>query len=106
MRAEPSIPDDAAHLLATLREPRRLRILIALECRPRSSIDLKDDLGLSYTEISYAVKEMTKAGLLELRADVPTSRRGRGADLVKVYGTTHKGWTRMVRTLNAIAGTR
>jgi DNA-binding transcriptional ArsR family regulator len=78
---------------------------MALERQPRSPVDLERDLGLTYAEINWAVKELENAGLVELRADTHRSRQGRGADLVKVYGTTHTGWTRILRALKAVAAT-
>lgn len=105
MTAEPPIPDEPAHLLAVLREPRRLRILIALEHQPRSVVDLERALGLTYSEIHWAVKKLKEAGLVAVRADAHIARQGRGADLIMVYGTTHTGWTRILRALEAIAAT-
>jgi DNA-binding transcriptional ArsR family regulator len=103
---DPPIPADPGHLLAALREPRRLRILLALERRPRSAVDLQRDLGLTYTEVSWALKQLERAGLVSLRINPsPPPRRGRGADIIKIYGTRHTGWSQLLAVLQTIAGT-
>jgi DNA-binding transcriptional ArsR family regulator len=105
MPAEPQVPDAPAHLLATLREPRRLRILLALEHRPRSAIDLVGDLGLTYPEVHWALKQLAKGGLVAVSPDTQPTRQGRGADMVRVYVTSHAGWAAVLRALQAVAAT-
>jgi DNA-binding transcriptional ArsR family regulator len=102
----PAIPDAPAHLLAVVREPRRLEILLALEQEPRSVVDLARALGLTYPEADWAVKALLKGNLIALQAGDPLTAerpRGRGADLVKVYETRHTEWQAMVRALTTIA---
>jgi DNA-binding transcriptional ArsR family regulator len=106
--AAPEIPETAADLLAVVREPRRLAILLALEQQPRSAVDLSRDLDLAYDKVVWAVKALRTGGLIVLAGTPqPDSERprGRGSDLVKVYEVRHQGWSRLVRTLSAIAAT-
>jgi DNA-binding transcriptional ArsR family regulator len=102
---EPELPDIPARLLATLREPRRLRILLALEHRPRSAADLARDLKLSYQEVHWALKELRKGGLVAFGEDAEPRRPGRGADQIKVCHATHTGWWQVVRALQSVAET-
>jgi DNA-binding transcriptional ArsR family regulator len=105
MSPEPKVPDAPAHLLATLREPRRLRILLALERQPRSAVDLARDLGLTYPEVDWALRQLAKGGLVAVASDTRPARRGRGADQIKPYVASHTGWVQVLRALQAVAGT-
>jgi DNA-binding transcriptional ArsR family regulator len=120
MTALPGIPDDVGRMLAAVREPRRLAILIALEREPRSAMEIATELELNYSTVEWAMAQLRDAGLIVLRPktvapsqdhddDGRTSEvapaKGRGSDLRKVYETRHTGWTTMVGALAAIAGT-
>jgi hypothetical protein len=76
------ISDQAVHILAELRHPVRLPILLALEERPRSP------------------SEMAAAGLIE---PVRQERAGSTPNLLRrVYGSRYRGWPELVATLEAI----
>jgi DNA-binding transcriptional ArsR family regulator len=104
LSGSPEIPDAAAHLLTVLREPRRLAILIALERAPTSVQDLARNLGLTYSETHWAVKELRNGNLIVSRGS-SAGRSGRGASLEVVYETRHQDWQKILRALNAVAAT-
>lgn len=108
MMSTPQIPDAPAKLLAAVRDPFRLQILLSIEQRPGSAADLADELGADYAKVSYAFRELLNSGLIELRTDGvrrEPARTGRGRDLVKVYGTRHRSWSKVVEALTDVAGT-
>jgi DNA-binding transcriptional ArsR family regulator len=104
----PRIPGGPAKLLAAIREPLRLEILLSLEQRPGSAADLEDELGADYAKVSYAFRELLRAGLIERRPDAAQREpapTGRGRDLVKIYGTRHTGWPNVLQSLADVAAT-
>lgn len=105
MSDTPGISAEAAHLLAVLREPRRLAILLALEREPRNVLDVARELRFTYAETHWAIKKLREGNLVVLvSGDTanPVPRKGRGADLSLVYETRHKDWDKLVRALKAI----
>jgi DNA-binding transcriptional ArsR family regulator len=98
----PPIPAEAAHLLAVLREPRRLAILLALEREPRNVLDVSRELRFTYSETHWAIRKLKEGNLVVLISGDAVPRKGRGADLSLVYETRHKGWDKLVRALMAI----
>jgi DNA-binding transcriptional ArsR family regulator len=92
----------SARLLTVLKDPLRLKILLALEQRPRSAAQLSRDLTLPYDKVNWAMKSLADGGLAELRSAEPGPT---GQTIQKVYGTRHSGWERLIPVLDAIADT-
>lgn len=92
----------SAHLLTVLKDPVRLRILMALEASPRSATQLAQDLGMPYDKVNWAIKSLAQGGLAELRRSEPGPT---GQTIQKVYGTCHSGWAGLPPLLDAIAAT-
>lgn len=92
----------SAHLLTVLKDPLRLKILLALEHRPRSAAELSRDLQLPYDKVNWAMKSLADGDLAELRSAEPGPT---GQTIQKVYGARHSGWARLVPVLDAIAAT-
>ena len=97
------ISDQAVHVLAELRHPVRLPILLALEERPRSPSEMADDLGEAFDRVNYAMRALAAAGLIE---PVREERAGSAPNLLRrVYGSRYRGWPALVATLEAIVAT-
>lgn len=97
------ISDQAVHILAELRHPVRLPILLALEERPRSPSEMAEDLGEAFDRVNHAMRAMAAAGLIE---PVRQERAGSTPNLLRrVYGTCYRGWPALVTTLEAIVAT-
>jgi DNA-binding transcriptional ArsR family regulator len=92
----------SARLLTVLKDPLRLKILLALEQQPRSAAELSRDLELPYDKVNWAVKSLADGRLAELRSAEPGPS---GQTIQKVYGTRHSGWARLVPVLDSIAAT-
>jgi DNA-binding transcriptional ArsR family regulator len=106
MKSLPGVPDDVARMLAVVREPRRLAILLSLEDQPRTAMEVSRALDLPYSTVDWAMKKLSAEGLIVRVAladdDGPPSR---GRELGKLYRTRHTGWTTIVGAFVAIAGT-
>lgn len=92
----------SAHLLTVLKDPLRLRILIALEQQPRSATELARDLTMPYDKVNWAMRALAHGGLTELRSAEPGPS---GQTIQKVYGARHCGWAGLPPVLDAIAET-
>jgi DNA-binding transcriptional ArsR family regulator len=92
----------SAHLLTVLKDPLRLKILMALEERPRSSAQLARDLRLPYDQVNWAMKSLARGRLAELARSEPAAN---GQTIQKVYETRHSGWAGLLPALDAIAAT-
>lgn len=92
----------SAHLLTVLKDPLRLRLLMALEAIPRSAAQLARDLELPYDKVNWALKSLADGGLADLRSTEPGPT---GQTIQKVYGARHSGWAALVPALDAIAAT-
>jgi DNA-binding transcriptional ArsR family regulator len=92
----------SAHLLTVLKDPLRLRILLALEQHPRSAAQLSRDLELPYDKVNWAMKSLADGGLADLRSTEPGPT---GQTIQKVYGSRHSGWAGLIPVLDAIAAT-
>jgi len=92
----------SAHLLTVLKDPLRLKILLALEQRPRTAAQLSRDLTLPYDKVNWAMRSLADGGLAELHSAEPGPT---GQTIQKVYGARHSGWERLVPVLDAIAET-
>jgi DNA-binding transcriptional ArsR family regulator len=97
-----TIPARSAHLLTVLKDPLRLRILLALEERPRSAAELGRDLALPYDKVNWAVKALAHGRLAEMERAEPAPN---GQTIQKVYAARHSGWAGLVPALEAIAET-
>jgi DNA-binding transcriptional ArsR family regulator len=97
-----TIPARSAHLLTVLKDPLRLRILLALEDRPRSAAELARDLELPYDKVNWAVKALAHGRLAALERSEPAPN---GQTIQKVYAVRHQGWASLVPALEAIAAT-
>jgi DNA-binding transcriptional ArsR family regulator len=94
------ISDQAAHILAELRHPVRMPILLALEERPRSASEMAEELGEAFDRVNHAMRALAAAGLIEL---VRHERAGPSPNLLRrVYGSRYRGWRTLVQTLEAI----
>jgi DNA-binding transcriptional ArsR family regulator len=97
------ISDPAAHILAELRHPVRMPILLALEERPRSASEMAEHLGQAFDRVNHAMRSLAAAGLIELVRQEPA---GSAPNLLRrVYGSRYRGWLTLVETLEAIAAT-
>jgi DNA-binding IclR family transcriptional regulator len=97
-----TIPVRSAHLLTVLKDPLRLRILLALEQRPRSSAELARELELPYDKVNWAMKALARGRLAQLERAEPAPN---GQTIQKVYGPRHQGWETLVPALERIAET-
>jgi predicted transcriptional regulator len=80
-----------------LRHAAALRILLALEAKPRSTAELAELLGLSFDTTEYVIRTLIEAGLVERVRIEPT---GATASTNRwIYGTCHDGWTDVKRAL-------
>ena len=71
----PSISEvDAAPLLAVVADPVRWRILAGLSDEPRCVCAIQDDVEISASLLSYHLKQLREAGLVE------ATRRGKWID--------------------------
>jgi DNA-binding transcriptional ArsR family regulator len=97
------ISDPAARILAELRHPVRMPILLALEERPRSASEMAEDLGQAFDRVNHAMRALAAAGLIELVRQEPA---GSAPNLLRrVYGSRYRGWHTLVATLEAIVAT-
>jgi DNA-binding transcriptional ArsR family regulator len=97
------LSDPAAHILAELRHPVRLPILLALEERPRSPSEMADDLGEPFDRVNHAMRALAAANLIE---PVRQERAGSTPNLLRqVYGPRYRGWPALAATLEAVAAT-
>jgi DNA-binding transcriptional ArsR family regulator len=101
-RSSMTISTQSAHLLTVLKDPLRLRILLALEENPRSAAQLARDLDLPYFQVNWAMKSLAFGGLAELTRTEPGPS---GQTIQKVYAARHSGWRRLLPVLDAIAAT-
>ena len=92
----------SAHLLTVLKDPLRLRILMALEHEPRSAAELARDLELPYDKVNWAMKSLAHGRLTELCRSEPGPT---GQTIQKVYSARHSGWSSLLPVLDAIAAT-
>jgi DNA-binding transcriptional ArsR family regulator len=67
----------------------RLRILLALEERARSPVELSRDLGLNYDQVNNHTRKLAEAGLIELETIDPRT-------LGKTYRSCYTGWQLIV----------
>src|SRR4051812_25691821 len=92
----------SAHLLTVLKDPLRLRILLALEERPRSSAQLARDLDLKYDKVNWAMKSLARGRLTVVERSEPAPS---GQTMQKIYGPRHRGWATLLPVLDSIAET-
>jgi DNA-binding transcriptional ArsR family regulator len=96
--------EDAARLLDGLKDSLRLRILLALEARPRSPKELSVELDVAYDKVIWALKTLEKAELVQIEA---YERAGpRRSAVSNVFGTRHSGWAALLPVFDEIAATR
>jgi DNA-binding transcriptional ArsR family regulator len=95
-----AISDRTLRLAGGLMDPLRLRVLLALEVRESTATQLSKALDVPYDRVNWAVKQLVKAGLVELRAIEPAAS---GMVMQKVYVARHRGWAALVPVLDAIA---
>lgn len=85
-------------LLAEIRHPVRLPILLALADEHLSPSQLADRLDVSLDTVVYAVRALHRAGLIEL---VRVEPAGKGENTVRrVYRTLRGDWHRVVDVLS------
>jgi DNA-binding transcriptional ArsR family regulator len=95
------LSDEAAALLAELRHPVRLPILLALEERPRSPTEMAEDLGEPFDRVNHAMRAMAAARLIALVREEPAVA---APNLMRrIYAVRYQGWQRLVEALEAIA---
>jgi DNA-binding transcriptional ArsR family regulator len=98
-----AMSDQAARMLAELRHPVRLPILLALEERPRSASELADELGEPFDRVNHAMRALAAAGLIELVRQEPA--KASPNLLRRVFASKYQGWPMLVKTLEAIVAT-
>jgi DNA-binding transcriptional ArsR family regulator len=98
-----AISQEAARMLAELRHPVRLPILLALEERPRSASEMAEDLGEAFDRVNHAMRALAAAGLIELLRQEPAEAAPNL--LRRVDDTRYTGWDTLVATLEAIVAT-
>jgi DNA-binding transcriptional ArsR family regulator len=85
-------------LLAEIRHPVRLPILLALADQHLSPSQLADLLGVPLDTVVYAVRALHRAGLIEL---VRVEPAGVGENTVRrVYRSLRPDWARVVEVLD------
>jgi DNA-binding transcriptional ArsR family regulator len=100
--SEPS--EHAARLLDGLKDSLRLRILLALEAKPRSAQQLSTDLGVPYDKVNWALKTLAKAELVQIEA---YERAGpRRSAVSNIFATRHAGWATLLPVLDEIVSSR
>ena len=98
------LPEDAARLLDALKDSLRLRILLALEAKPRSPKELSTVLDVPYDKVNWALKTLEKAELVQIEA---YERAGpRRSAVSNIFATRHVGWAALLPVLDGIASTR
>jgi DNA-binding transcriptional ArsR family regulator len=95
-----AISEATLMLVGGLMDPLRLRVLLALEDRPSTPTQLAKALDVPYDKVNWAVKQLVKGGLVELRSVEPAAS---GMVMQKVYAARHRGWAALVPVLDAIA---
>jgi hypothetical protein len=95
-----AISEATLGLAGGLMDPLRLRVLLALEDRPSTATQLSKALDAPYDKVNWAVKQLVKNDLAELRAIEPAAS---GMVMQKVYAARHRGWAALVPVLDAIA---
>jgi DNA-binding transcriptional ArsR family regulator len=98
-----AISDRAAGLLAELRHPVRLPILIELEERPRSPTEMAEDLGVPFDRVNHAMRALAAAGLIALIREEPSA--GAPNLMRRIYAVRYRGWKGLAATLEAIVDT-
>jgi DNA-binding transcriptional ArsR family regulator len=96
-----AISDPAARLLAELRHPVRLPILLALEERPRSPTEMAEDLGEPFDRVNHAMRALASAGMIALIREEPAAAAPNL--LRRIYAVRYRGWAQLVEALEAIA---
>jgi hypothetical protein len=76
----------------------RLRVLVALEGRERSSAQLMAELGEPFDPINNALRALVGAGLVELLRREPATAKGN--TLRKVYTARKRGWGALAKDLD------
>jgi DNA-binding transcriptional ArsR family regulator len=100
----PMPSEHAARLLDGLKDSLRLRILLALEEKPRSAKALSTDLDVPYDKVNWALKTLTKAELVQIEA---YERAGpRRSAVSNIFATRHAGWATLLPVLEEIEATR
>jgi DNA-binding transcriptional ArsR family regulator len=85
-------------LLAEIRHPVRLPILLALSDEHLSPSQLAERLGVPLDTVVYAVRALHRAGLIEL---VRVEPAGVGENTVRrVYRSLRPDWSRVVEVLD------
>jgi DNA-binding transcriptional ArsR family regulator len=96
--------EHAARLLDGLKDSLRLRILLALEAKPRSAQQLSVDLDVPYDKVNWALKTLAKAELVQIEA---YERAGpRRSAVSNIFATRHAGWATLLPVLDEIVSTR
>lgn len=67
--APPLAPDQAQQLLRALAEPIRLRVVQALQQGERCVCDLTGDLDLAQSKLSFHLRVLKDAGLIQARQE-------------------------------------
>jgi DNA-binding transcriptional ArsR family regulator len=93
-----SVPERIPVLLAHIRHPIRLPILMALEGRELSATELSRELGEPFDAVNYALRHLSGAGLVELVRIEPASESAN--TLRRIYTTRRTGWQRLVDVLD------
>jgi DNA-binding transcriptional ArsR family regulator len=93
-----AVPERIPALLAHLRHPIRLPILLALENRELSATELSRELDEPFDAVNYALRHLSKAGLVELVRVEPASESAN--TLRRIYRTRRTGWSRVVKVLD------
>jgi DNA-binding transcriptional ArsR family regulator len=94
----------AARLLDGLKDSLRLRILLALEEKPRSAKALSVDLDVPYDKVNWALKTLAKADLVQIEA---YERAGpRRSAVSNIFAARHAGWATLLPVLEEIEETR
>jgi DNA-binding transcriptional ArsR family regulator len=95
--------ENAARLLDGLKDSLRLRILLALEAKPRSAKELSVELDVQYDKVNWALKTLAKAELVQIEA---YERAGpRRSAVSNIFATRHAGWAALLPVLDEIATT-
>ena len=89
------MPQEVLDLLAAVRHPLRLPILLVLEQRPCTAAELGAVLEVGGDDIQYALRQLRAARLIETLGE----RKTRGTIPATIYGPAHAGWQDLLETV-------
>ena len=94
------VPPEVALILAELKKPIRLPILLALERGPKTARQLCADLGVPMDPVQAALVRLRRSGLVAIADHNQPAHYNLRA---KLYSTPYKGWAAVLDALYVLA---